>query len=308
MFRSQFEKEIIRFDLSGFKLSRSDEDLFKDNTQMLDLSQLNRQTDTLWMKYNGRLGEYKEQLFKKLMYGRDSMRLSEDGDVWLSTMTGERPTGPDPQPEDEGTARKPPSLNPSVRMKQQPTTDTIMAVNVAAVPDNWSFLDGLPPADQVKAIEGAMNLTRSSKTYVSSMINEFGSRMKTIKRHGVEWHRKFTLSFACIVLFFIGAPLGAIIRKGGLGMPVVVSVILFIVFHVLNITGEKMAKHGDLEPWQGMWMASLVLTPIGIYLTWKATTDSPVMDADTWSKPVRAIAKLFKRSKKSPTQPQPQPS
>lgn len=295
LFRSTFEEEIIRFDLSGFQLGRSDEDLFKENTQMLNLEQLNVQTDTLWMKFKARQDEYKEQLRKKLMPGRDSVQLSKDGSVWLSIMTGERPTGRVVPADSAAPPPKRPSLNPAVRLKQAHVSDTILLVDVEPVGADWRYTAGLPPADELRAIDGAINLTRSSKTYVSSMINEFGSRTRTIVRHQVEWHRKFTLSFACIVLFFVGAPLGAIIRKGGLGMPVVVSVILFIVFHVLSITGEKMAKHGDLEPLQGMWLASAILTPVGIYLTWKATTDAPIMDSETYQKPIRAIGNFFAR-------------
>lgn len=308
LFRSTFDKEIIRFDLSGFKLGKSDEDLFKDNTQMLNLSQLNKQTDTLWMKFNARDEEFHEQLQKKLMYARDSMELNPSNTAWVSTMRARPPNIDSASASTAATTnnRQPPK--PGQNPNQQAANryfkgDTVMQVTAAAVNAQWSFLDDMTPGDRAKAIEGAINLTRSSNTYINSMRSEFKSRMKTIKRHGVEWHRKFTLSFACIVLFFVGAPLGSIIRKGGLGMPVVVSVILFIVFHVLNMTGEKMAKHGDLEPVQGMWMASAVLTPLGIYLTWKATTDSPLMDAETYSRPIRwistklgAIGKLFGRN------------
>jgi lipopolysaccharide export system permease protein len=116
--------------------------------------------------------------------------------------------------------------------------------------------------------------------------------IETESRYKIEWHKKFTLSFACIVLFFIGAPLGAIIRKGGVGMPAVVSVCFFLIFHVLTITGEKSAKEGIWEAWQGAWLATFVLLPIGIFLTYKATRDSALFDIDSYLMPFR---KLFKR-------------
>jgi len=103
----------------------------------------------------------------------------------------------------------------------------------------------------------------------------------------VEWHRKFTLSIACIVLFFIGAPLGAIIRKGGLGMPVVISVVFFIIFHILSITGEKLAKEDEIPVHQGMWLATAILFPIGVFLTYKATSDSSLFDANAYIDPVK---------------------
>ena len=97
-----------------------------------------------------------------------------------------------------------------------------------------------------------------------------------------EWHKKFTLSFACLVFFFIGAPLGAIIRKGGLGMPVVISVILFIFYYIVDNIGFKMARDGVWAAWEGMWLSSAVLAPLGIFLTYKAANDSVIMNADTY--------------------------
>ena len=99
-------------------------------------------------------------------------------------------------------------------------------------------------------------------------------------RHAIELHRKFTLSFACLIFFFIGAPLGAIIRKGGLGMPVVVSVLMFIVYYIIDTMGVKFAREGVIDVWQGMWLSSFVLLPIGIFLTYKAATDSALFNKD----------------------------
>lgn len=101
-------------------------------------------------------------------------------------------------------------------------------------------------------------------------------------RHNVEWHRKFTLSFACLIFFFIGAPLGAIVRKGGLGMPVVVSVAFFIIYYIIDTTGQKMAREGLWQVWEGMWLSSAVLLPIGIFLTYKAATDSGLFNPDAY--------------------------
>ena len=101
-------------------------------------------------------------------------------------------------------------------------------------------------------------------------------------KHSLEWHRKFTLSFACLIFFFIGAPLGAIIRKGGLGMPAVVAVVMFVVYYIIDTMGVKMAREAVWEVWQGMWLSSGVLLPIGIFLTYKAATDSVLFNVDGW--------------------------
>ena len=121
-----------------------------------------------------------------------------------------------------------------------------------------------------------------------------GDEAYRVRRHLTEWHNKFTISFACLVFFFIGAPLGAIIRKGGLGTPVVLSVLLFIFYYVINNIGFKMARDGVWEAWQGMWLSSAVLAPLGIFLTYKAVNDSVILNADTY---LNALKNLFgKRS------------
>lgn len=113
-----------------------------------------------------------------------------------------------------------------------------------------------------------------------------------LRRHQMEWHKKIALSLSCIIFFFIGAPLGGIIRKGGLGTPMVVSVLFFVVYFIIDTTGQKMAKEGIWAPWLGMWMSSFILAPIGIFLTYKANKDSVVFNADlylNWFKRVAGI-------------------
>ena len=115
---------------------------------------------------------------------------------------------------------------------------------------------------------------------------------KNIRYHEIERHQKFTLSFACLIFFFIGAPLGAIIRKGGLGMPVVVSVCLFIIYYIVNNIGYKMARDAVWEVWQGMWLSSAVLFPLGVFLTYKAMNDSTLFNPEAYSKYLRKILRL----------------
>ena len=118
---------------------------------------------------------------------------------------------------------------------------------------------------------------RANYDYKSS-----GYEDREIRWHHTEMHRKFTLSFACLIFFFIGAPLGAIIRKGGLGAPAVLSVFLFIVYYIVDITGYKFARDAIWLPWQGMWFSSAILLPLGIFLTYKAVNDSVLLNAETY--------------------------
>ena len=118
---------------------------------------------------------------------------------------------------------------------------------------------------------------------------------KTIRTHKIELMKKFTLSFACIVFFFIGAPLGAIIRKGGLGTPLVISVLLFIVYYIFDNSGYKLARDGRWEVWAGMWLSSAVLLPLGIFFTYKAVNDSAVFNADAYKLFFRRLTGKMKR-------------
>jgi lipopolysaccharide export system permease protein len=113
------------------------------------------------------------------------------------------------------------------------------------------------------------NNAKQQKT-LEGMNEELMNRTKFINRHKIEWHRKFTLAFSCVILFFIGAPLGAIIRKGGLGWPTILALGIFILFEMLTIAGEKMTKSNILEPYIGMWLATFVTLPMGIFITYRA--------------------------------------
>lgn len=141
------------------------------------------------------------------------------------------------------------------------------------------------------------NDIRSNKRFVDNNHTEFRGRKRSLARYEIEYQRKFTLSFACIVLFLIGAPMGAIIRKGGFGLPLVIAVLFFVVFHVISVTGEKFVREGVMSAWQGMWIAPLVLLPVGIFLSIKATTDSPLLDLESYSKIFEKVINFFKKLK-----------
>jgi lipopolysaccharide export system permease protein len=122
-----------------------------------------------------------------------------------------------------------------------------------------------------------------------------GEPQKYITRHEIEWHRKFTLSFACLIFFFIGAPLGAIIRKGGLGTPVVISVIMFIIYYIIDNTGFKMAREGLWSAIEGMWLSSSVLLPIGIFLTYKAAVDATLFNPEQYVKLLEKVKQFLNK-------------
>lgn len=161
------------------------------------------------------------------------------------------------------------------------------------VTDN--FLESLDNSELNQVYAIAINNCRTNKGRSGAAATTQVLAQKSLASLGVEWNRKFSFSLACIVMFFIGAPLGAIVKKGGLGMPVVISVIFFLLFWVLSITGEKMAKEMVILPYQGMWMSIALLMPLGIFFTYKATTDSSMFNMDAY---FGTIKKFFTKKEK----------
>ncbi len=143
-----------------------------------------------------------------------------------------------------------------------------------------SLIRSMQPSQQATLFDNARmrNSQKAADFDFKSMV--IADDKKTIRRHEVELQKKYTLSLACIVFFFIGAPLGAIIRKGGLGTPLVISVLLFLFYYIIDNTGRKLALEGRWEVWEGIWLSTFVLAPLGIYVTYKAMNDSAVFDPD----------------------------
>lgn len=152
--------------------------------------------------------------------------------------------------------------------------------------------------EKKSSVNYALSLARSAKNNLATTKDEISYKQRIIYRHEIEWHRKFALSFACLVFFFIGAPLGAIIRKGGLGMPVVISVFFFIVYYIISITGEKFVREGILPAYEGMWISSIILLPLGVFLSYKATTDSVLLNIDWYLQTIKKLGNFFDKKKK----------
>ncbi len=246
--RTNFEKQIMKFDLSMFDLNRTDEDLFRGNFRMLNLHQLIHYEDSLSRHLNNRKNTFKS-IYKRRF-----------------------PNFP----------------------KEEVLHVALDSLPFHVLPADKEFLI-MSPVDEQRVIANAMDLIRTNRSHTNLSHEDFRQRQRTLARYQIEFHRKFTLSFACVVLFLIGAPLGAIIRKGGFGLPLVISVLLFVVFHVISMMGEKFAREGVLEAHQGMWIASVTLLPIGIILTYKATTDSSLLDIDSYLNKIQKIFHILKK-------------
>ncbi|MCB9023412.1 MAG: LptF/LptG family permease [Lentimicrobiaceae bacterium] len=235
--RTWFAEQYRKFDLSQFKMMRTNEELFRNHYQMLNLRQLTKSEDSLKNEINSR---------------RDGLLRSTELSYYFNTQI------------DSGRI-------------QIPEKETKVNNRIPA-------MQGMNKEELQQAHESALNAAKNARNNVEFSKNDLKERTVLVHKHEVEWHRKFTLSIACLVLFFIGAPLGAIIRKGGLGLPLVISIVFFVIYHVISMTGEKSVKAGQMDPVIGMWLSSAVLLPLGVILTLKATTDSPLFDPDIWKR------------------------
>lgn len=160
---------------------------------------------------------------------------------------------------------------------------------------HYDSIPELPMRKRAKVYSVASSTSRSAQG--SYTFDEHSSKvaLTQLYRAETEWHRKLTMPVSIIVFFMIGAPLGAIIKKGGLGLPIVISVIFFVIYYVISVSGEKMAKEGTWDSVYGMWMPIVVLTPVAIYLTYKATNDSSLLDMDWYDVRIRKLRRSLSK-------------
>ncbi len=179
-----------------------------------------------------------------------------------------------------------------------PQRDSVLvleAVNRYSDPD--SLYQSFDIEEQRRSLDNALQYAREVKQRSDDNLTYYIARQEGVIKNQLEWHRKFSLSFACFIFFFIGAPLGAIIRKGGLGMPVVVSVFLFIIYYIISMMGERSAKEAVISPGMGMWLSAFILLPLGIILTYKSVTDSEMMNTEAYVKFFKKFTKLLEKRK-----------
>ena len=158
----------------------------------------------------------------------------------------------------------------------------------------WPLLDNFGENEKKSIINMSISATKNQIDNIDLNIRDFERQETNIRKHQQVMHEKFSLSIACLLFFFIGAPLGAIIRKGGLGLPIVISVVFFVIYYIITITSQRIAVAGDMPIFLGVWLSSIIILPIGIFLTIKATTDSALLDRDSWKKTFR---KIFRKDK-----------
>ena len=287
---TKFKKEIQRIDLSSFSFKKSDKSLRKKGYQMLNVYQLAYYDDSLSMDLDSTLSEFSYSSIRDYTYYfkqyymdkvADSV-LKKSGDKYLADSLAAIVIG-----------KKPIKRVAVAKAKESASvflSDSILTKDY--------LLDNFDSIRQQRIVVGALSQGRNAAYQSKFSEDRVLAKERYISKYKVEWHKKFTLSVACILLFFIGAPLGSIIRKGGLGMPIVVSILMFVTYHVFTIIGEKSVKSLVMEPWEGMWLASIIYLPLGAFFTWKATTDAPLFDAEAWQRifsKINIFSKLLKK-------------
>jgi len=254
--KSYFKEAVIRFNISGFDFKKSDEGLFKQEYEMMNFLQLSYAIDSLKNYYGNSYRNFNQLLAENFVIFNTKFIQNSPIDSGLQLLPEE---------------------------PQLTKVDTLI------------YLDSLYVAQLAAANLDAQNELRNTKDMIYHQTLLRDQHSKTIELHLIAWHKKFTLSFSIIVLFFIGAPLGAIIRKGGLGTPLVFATLFFLLYYILMMVGENMVESGVVEPWKGLWLSSMVLTPLGVFLTYKAANDSALFDLDAYK---RRFNKIFRSVKK----------
>ncbi len=263
--RDQFEHQEMIIEMTGFGLNRSDENLFRNAYSMLNIDQLHHFEDSLSQDLDTVLLMFHTTIQKTLVEKPKQMLIQRQRIV-------------------------PDSLK-SVRSVEELD---IMQLHVDSMFKELSVLE------QRRALTQSINFARSNKSVTSSNVGTTDWKLAKLRRYQIEIQRKYTLSLLCLIFFFIGAPLGAIIRKGGLGMPVIVSVLMFLIYYVISMTGEKFVRENILPPFAGMWISTFILVPISILLTYKAANDSVIMNVDSyflWAKKIWQRSQKFFRRK-----------
>jgi lipopolysaccharide export system permease protein len=256
--RMSFKEEQLKFSLASFDMTRSNEEMYKSYHQMMNIRQLSTSLDSLTIRFDN-----KQEAFAQGFERRWSNYSSYHTDHPIERLTGA-------------------------------STDSLVADTCIKL--CWPLLDQYDDETRSAIAKIAMGTAQNAKDNVAFNKTDLNYQVENINKHRKEWHKKFTLSIACLIFFFIGAPLGSIIRKGGLGLPVVISVLFFIVYHLISTIAERMAVFGDLNMFLGVWLSSLVLLPVGLFFTFKATTDAALFDGDSWKK---FFQRLFKKNHKN---------
>ena len=217
--RYSFDKQQVLFELEDYAFSRTNVDLFKHNSQMQNVAQLDYMIDSLAFEYKVRNEKSFRQFFINNVY------------------------------------------------KSRSTKDSGYVVSMDTLTAGFSSTEALT------VISKALNVARTSESFLLAAVDNNKEQEKGLNKLRIEWHRKFTLGFACLIMFFVGAPFGALVRKGGFGVPVIASFVFYLLYYIMTMIGEKSVKAASIDAWLGMWIPVVIIMLISVYLTKLAVND-----------------------------------
>jgi len=296
----KFGEQRIIIEMTGFELSRSDESIFRNSYTMLNTSQLQRTRDSLETELNNKSRDFYHTLIEKNYFKMNAKigqrppppNFSANAEFLQQGLMNQqtsaeaykpRTVRAHPSPGPEGNQSASSATGSGAVKRPMLRSDSALAKRPALkIRDFDSLFNAQSLGDKREVVRTAMNWATLAQYLVVNVSSNIIFETKYLRRHEIEWHRKFTLSFACLIFLFIGAPLGAIIRKGGLGMPTVISTLLFILYYIMSLTGEKFVRESVLTSFQGMWLSSFILVIAGVFLTYEATNDSAILNLDAY--------------------------
>jgi lipopolysaccharide export system permease protein len=282
----KFAEQRTIIEMTGFELMRSDESIFRNSYQMLNISQLAHQSDSI----RNELTEKSSQFYKTLLRNNIFKLNQKTANTYIPENFSSTPTFWDskdnaaPEQIRAKILAARPAPREAVRRQPAVSKPDPVAINktILKVNNFDSLYHSFSLPQQRNIIKSATNYSSMAQYMVVNTASNIVFETKFLRRHEIEWHRKFTLSFACLIFLFIGAPLGAIIRKGGLGMPTVISTLLFIMYYIISLSGEKFVRESVMSGFMGMWLSSFVLIIAGVFLTYQASNDSAILNIDTY--------------------------
>lgn len=305
--RSSFSRSEVIFDLSSYELKRTDKKWFEGNRIMRNLGELTKDIDSLEMQVlQQRLNYHLVRPTHFRFYQRgDSLVLPPDVlEFKLRKDSVAR------LKEDRGDTQKAVERPQTIRIAYQqpeklrraPKRPVVVEPDRKESVDRYALLDSVFREEPKKDIvTGATNMARQVKSQIDNALGGEDSYAKELATFKIQWHKIIASSMACIVMFLIGAPLGSIIKRGGLGVPVLVSIFFFIIYYVVTMQGEKFAKQEMVEPWIGIWAADIVLFFIGLFFLRQARADARLFEADFYSVVFDKVKTWYRRRAQTPT-------
>jgi len=278
--KSSFETYTMNIDLSNLNTVDIDDKSYSNKYSMLNVNELNYTIDSLTTKHDNAIED-----FSRVMLLRTSIN------KLIKPVQEQLPEDADESEEQYKTA-----VNKKLNTKTPETKKRIIPLDSIY---SGELKDLFNNQKNSQFVNNAISAVNSIDQLIKNKKISFEPRKKWYNRHIISFHEKLALPFACIILFFVGAPLGALIRKGGLGLPMVVAILLFLTYHFIGIFAMNSAKNDSFNPILASWFSTLIMLPLGFFLTRRATADKGLFDFDSITVPLKRFFKIKEKDKES---------